>query len=412
VTTDEPRVESPESRAPGGARDRIRVVYVAHTFAVGGAEEMVLNLVRHLPRRFKPLVCCINSAGPIGEEIRSTGTPVAVLGLTPGLRHPWHVGGVRRYMRDVRPAIVHTFLLTASLYGRLAAMLEHVPIVIGTEVNIYERKRPHHIVAERLLMKRTDRVIVSARSVRDFYVAQVHADPAKIDVIYNAVDWSVLQHAESPGTRERVRASLGLGADMPVAGVIARLTEQKGHRFLFEALAAPPLAGVRLLVVGDGELREPLRAEAERLGIADRVMFLGARRDLGDLLAALDVFVMPSLWEGLPLSLILAMGAALPVVATAVAGMPEVVTPGETGWLVPPADASALSRALGEAFGDGAGAAAIGKAAREWVRPRFGVDEYVNSVVSLYDQLLAERSMVASVGGVRLQPDEDVHSPS
>jgi glycosyltransferase involved in cell wall biosynthesis len=308
------------------------------------------------------------------------------------LRHPWHLAGIRRYLREVQPAIVQTFLLTASLYGRLAAMLEHVPIVIGTEVNIYERKRSHHILAERLLMNRTDRVIVSARSVREFYVRQIHADPAKIDVIYNAVDWSMLQPAELPGARARMRESLGLAADVKLAGVIARLTEQKGHRFLFEALAAPALADVHLLVVGDGDLRDSLRAEAGRLGVASRVHFLGARRDLGDLLAAIDVFAMPSLWEGLPLSLILAMGAALPVVATAVAGIPEVVAPGETGWLVPPADAPALVRALSEVFRDRDRAAAIGRAAREWVRPRFGVDEYINAVAGLYDRLLTARA--------------------
>jgi glycosyltransferase involved in cell wall biosynthesis len=365
---------------------------MAHTFAVGGAEEMVLNLVQHLPPRFQPVVCCIHDAGPIGEEIRKTGTPVSVLGLTPGLRRPGDLSGIRRYLRDQRPAILHTFLLTASLYGRLAALLEHVPVVIGTEVNIYERKRWHHILAERLLMRGTDRVIASARSVREFYARQVHADPEKVDVIYNAVDWNALRTAEQPGTRERMRTSLGLSADMKVAGVIARLTEQKGHRFLFQALAAPPLADVHLLVVGDGELREALRVDAGRLGLASRVHFLGARRDLGEQLAAVDVFVMPSLWEGLPLSLILAMGAALPVVATSVAGIPEVVVDGEAGWLVPPGDSAALARALTDVFADPARAASIGRAARDWVRPRFGVEEYVNAVAGLYDRLLAARA--------------------
>src|SRR5207244_12050729 len=104
-------VTSPEPQASSLQRDRIRVCYMAHAFAVGGAEEMVLNLVQHLPWRFEPLVCCINQAGPIGEEIRKRGTPVAVLGLTPGLRHPWDVAGIRRYLRETKPAIVHTFLL-------------------------------------------------------------------------------------------------------------------------------------------------------------------------------------------------------------------------------------------------------------------------------------------------------------
>ena len=363
---------------------------MAHTFAVGGAEEMVLNLVQHLPSRFEPVVCCINQAGPIGEEIRKTGTPVEVLGLTPGLRHPWDVAGIRRYLRETRPAIVHTFLLTASLYGRLAAILEHVPIVIGTEVNIYERKRRHHILAERMLMSKTDRVIVSANSVRDFYVDQIHADPRKIDVVYNAVDWKAI---ESTRPRDEMRASLGLPPDAKVAGVIARLTEQKGHRFLLQAMTTPALARVHLLVVGDGDLREPLTAEAQDLGLASRVHFLGARRDLGDLLAAMDVFVMPSLWEGLPLSMILARGAAVPVVATEVAGIPEVVTDGQTGWLVPAGNSLALATALVDAFRDDARTKRIALAARDFVLPRFGVDGYISSVAGLYDEL------------VRLKPD-------
>jgi len=357
---------------------------MAHAFAVGGAEEMVLNLVQHLPGRFEPMVCCINHAGPIGEEIQKTGTPVAVLGLTPGLRRPFDIAGIRRYLRETKPAIVHTFLLTASLYGRLAAILEHVPIVIGTEVNIYERKRRHHILAERMLMSHTDRVIVSANSVRDFYVDQIHADPGKIDVVYNAVDFKSIQ---SSVPREAVREALGVPSHARVAGMIARLTEQKGHRFLFQALTTPALSSVHLIVVGDGELREALKAEAQDLSIASRVHFVGARRDLGDLLAAMDVFVMPSLWEGLPLSMILAMGAGMPVVATEVAGIPEIVVDGQTGWLVPAGNSLALATALVEVFADRPRAMKIGSAAREYVLPRFGVDGYVNAIVNIYDGL-------------------------
>ena len=382
---------------------RVRVVYLAHAFMVGGAEEMVLNLVRHLPQRFEPLVCCIHEAGPIGAEIARTGTPVTVLGLNPGLRRPWDVARIQRYLSDARPQIVHTFLLTASLYGRLAAMLARVPIVIGTEVNIYEHKRGSHAMAERLLMAGTDRVVVSAESVREFYIRQVHADPAKVEVIYNAVDWSQLQ---TTMTREAMRASLGLASAATVAGIIARLTEQKAHGCLFDALAATPeLAGVQLLVVGDGELGAALRARTEALGLTSRVHFLGARRDLGNLLAAMDVFVLPSLWEGLPLSLVLAMGAGVPVVATNVAGIPEVVEEGRTGLLVPPADSAALGRALARLFGDASLRQRLGRDARAAVLPRFGVDGYVSSVTHLYDRLLSKRGTVsAALSGQSLQP--------
>ena len=373
-------------------RRRTRVVYMAHAFMVGGAEEMVLNLVRHLPERFEPVVCCINQAGPIGEEIEKTGVPFHVFHLNPGVRRPLHVLEIQRRLRELKPDIVHTFLLTASLYGRLAAILAGVPIVIGTEVNIYENKRPHHALAEHFLMRGTDRVVVSAESVRDFYIKQVHAAPEKVDVIYNAVDFSQLQTTTS---RDALRASVGVPTGAPLAGIIARLTEQKAHRYLFEAMASTPgLEATHLLVVGDGELRDELRAMSERLGLSARVHFLGARRDLGDLLAAIDVFVMPSLWEGLPLSMVLAMGAGLPVVATRVAGIPEVVQDGTTGLLVPPADAPAFGAALARLIADPGLRQEMGAAASAFVRPRFGVDGYVASVSDLYDRLLIGKGLV------------------
>jgi glycosyltransferase involved in cell wall biosynthesis len=381
---------------------RIRVVYLAHAFMVGGAEEMVLNLVRHLPARFEPMVCCIHEAGPMGEEIRQTGTPVAVLGLEPGFRRPWDVGGIRRYLRETRPQIVHTFLLTASLYGRLAAIMERVPIVIGTEVNVYERKRWHHALAERLLMAGTSRVVVSAESVRDFYVHQIHADPAKVDVIFNAVDFSQAQPSIS---KAELRASLGVPVGAMVVGVIARLTDQKGHRFLFDALASrQELSNVHAIVIGDGARRDSLVNQVETLRLASRVHFVGARRDLGNLLGAMDVFVMPSLWEGLPLSLVLAMGASLPVVATAVAGIPEVVDDGRTGLLVPAGDASALAAALVSVCTDASLREGLGQAGRRSVLPRFGVDRYVDSIVGLYDRLLGERGLSHRPLGVSHQP--------
>ena len=368
---------------------RTKVVYLSHAFMVGGAEEMVLNLVRHLPERFEPVVCCIHKAGPIGEEIRKTGVPFTVLGLNPGVRRPWDLFRIQSYLSATQPQIVHTFLLTASLYGRLAAILAKVPVVIGTEVNIYERKRPHHALAERLLMSRTNRVVASAESVRDFYVKQVGADAEKVDVIYNAVDWSQLTPSI---TRDEMRASMGIPGDAMVVGIIARLTEQKAHRVLFDALASNQgLAGVHLVVAGDGELREDLKMQVEAAGLSTRVHFLGARRDLGNIMAAIDVFAMPSLWEGLPLSMVLAMGAGLPVVATRIAGIPEVVRDGVSGLLVPPGDAIALGAALARLVNDPELRHSLGATAREFVLPRFGVDEYVRSVTALYDRLLAER---------------------
>ena len=370
-----------------------RVLYLSHAFMVGGAEEMVLNLVRHLPPRFEPAVACIHEAGPIGEEIRRTGVPFSVLGLTPGLSRPLDVLRLRDALQALSPVIVHTFLLTGSLYGRFAAMMAGVPIVIGTEVNIYEKKRPLQARLERWLMKGTDAVVASAESVKAHYIAQVAADPDKVEVIYNAVDFAQL---ETTMTREAFRASIGVPLDVPAAGIIARLTEQKAHRVLFEAMTSAELSALHLIVVGDGELRDDLRSRAESLGIAGRVHFLGARRDLGNILAAIDIFAMPSYWECLSLSMVLAMGAGLPVVASRVAGIPEGVKAGVSGLLVDAGDSQQLARALATLVNDSRLRARLGAAARAFVLPRFGIDGYVASIATVYDRLLAAKGISTS----------------
>jgi glycosyltransferase involved in cell wall biosynthesis len=365
-------------------------MYMAHAFDVGGAEDMVLNLVRHLPDRFEPMVCAIHHRGAIGREIQEAGIPTTVLGLNPGLRRPWDVARLHRFLRRSRPHIVHTFLLTASLYGRLAAMLARVPIIIGTEQNIYHAKRLRHALAEWLLMAATARVVASAASVREHYIRSVHVNPAKVDVIYNAVDWD---HLQTTMGRDEMRNSLAIPAGTPVCAMIGRLTPQKGHVYAFEALArTPALARAHLIVAGDGELAQTLRNRAAALGIAGRVHFLGMRRDVGNVLSAAGVFVLPSLWEGLPLALVLAMGAGVPVVSTAVGGIPELVEDGRTGLLVRPADSLELGRALSQLLADPELCCRLAAAARTAVRPRFGIDACVASVTTLYDRLLEGRA--------------------
>jgi glycosyltransferase involved in cell wall biosynthesis len=370
------------------SRERIRVVYLTHTLGVGGAEELILNMVTRLPRdRYEPIVCCFeNPPGAIGSEIASHGIAVVPLGIAPGWRHPLAWWTIVRYLRRVRPDIVHTFLLPASLYGRSAAVAARVPIVIGTEVNIYERKQRHHIVAERLLAAVTACVVASAESVKTAYVRQLGIPAAAVRVVYNAVNWSRL---ESTLTPDAVRAELGIPLDRMVVGVVATLSDKKGHRVLLDAVARTPgLENIWLMLVGDGGERQALEAHAATLGIRDRVTFCGTRRDLGNVLAAMDVFALPSLWEGLPLALLLAMGAGRPVVATRLAGIPEVVTDGQTGLLVEPGDAEAIGSALARVCGDAALRTRLGAAARAAVRERFGAEAYTDAVTGIYEEFL------------------------
>jgi glycosyltransferase involved in cell wall biosynthesis len=370
------------------SRGVARVVYLTHALAVGGAEELMLNVVTRLPRdRYEPIVCTFESApGPMGDEMVAHGVRVVALGITPGWRHPFGWWAIVKCLRSLRPQIVHTFLLPASLYGRAAAAAARVPVIIGTEVNIYERKQWHHIVAERLLARASACIVASAESVKRAYVRQLGIRADVVRVIYNAVNWDQLQTTATP---EAVRAQLGIPADRVVVGVVATLQDKKGHGVLFEAFARTPgLERAWLMIVGDGPLRASLEATAGELGIRDRVTFCGTRRDLGNMLAAMDVFALPSLWEGLPLALILAMGAGRPVVATRLAGIPEVVTDGETGLLVEPGDAAALGSALARVCGDSVLRARLGAKARAAVRDRFGADAYSAALIGIYEEFL------------------------
>ncbi|MFI5178555.1 MAG: glycosyltransferase [Vicinamibacterales bacterium] len=374
---------------------RIRVVYLTHTLGVGGAEELILNVVTRLPRdRYEPIVCCFeNPPGPMGPEIAAHGIPVVPLGITPGWRHPLAWWTILKYLRRVRPHVVHTFMLPASLYGRSAAIAAGVPVVVGTEVNIYERKQWHHIIAERLLARASACIVASAESVKRAYVRQLGIDPDAVRVVYNAVNWNRLDATETPAD---VRRQLGIPGSRLVVGVVATLQDKKGHRVLLDAFAqTPALADVWLMLVGDGPLRPSLEAYATTLGLRDRVTFCGTRRDLGNLLPAMDVFALPSLWEGLPLALILAMGAGRPVVATRLAGIPEVVTDGDSGLLVEPGDSAAIGAALARLCGDAALRARMGGAARAAVLERFGADAYSEAVTRIYDEFLARRMVHA-----------------
>jgi glycosyltransferase involved in cell wall biosynthesis len=367
---------------------RVRVVYLTHTLGVGGAEELILNMVTRLPRdRYEPIVCCFeNPPGPIGSEIAGHDIEVVPLGIMPGWRRPLDWWTIVRYLRRVRPDIVHTFLLPASLYGRSAAVAARVPIVIGTEVNIYERKQRHHILVERMLAAVTACVVASAESVKTAYVRQLGIPTGAVRVVYNAVNWDRLQSTLTP---DAVRTELGIPLDRLVVGVVATLSDKKGHRVLLDAVAQTPgLEHIWLMLVGDGRERTALEQHAAVLGIRDRVTFCGTRRDLGNVLPAMDVFALPSLWEGLPLALLLAMGAGRPIVATRLAGIPEVVTDGQTGLLVEPGNAAALGSALARVCGDAALRGRLGAAARAAVRERFGADAYTEAVTGIYEEFL------------------------
>jgi glycosyltransferase involved in cell wall biosynthesis len=369
---------------------RLKVLYLVQHLTMGGAEELLRGIATGLPpERFEVVVGCFTREGIIARELREAGIRVELLPGEPGPRDPNAFWRLLLFVRAERPDVVHTFLLNAGLYGRLAAWLARVPAIYHAEQNVYADRSRRHLAFERFLAPRTTRVVACCRAVADFYASQVGVGRERLEVIYNAVDFAAV--APRPD-RERARAELGFGPDDLVLGCLGRLTEQKGHDVLLEAIARfQPRAQrgrLRLLLAGQGPWQARLGEQAAALGLVDQVQLLGIRRDRDTLYAAMDVFVLPSRWEGLSLALAEAAGVGLAVVATDVGGNAEVIDGQPGAWLVPPEDPDALASALSAAT---AVASHVRCFHRPEVRERFSLETHLRQLEESYLGALTQK---------------------
>jgi glycosyltransferase involved in cell wall biosynthesis len=372
-----------------GAANRIRLAIICQHLTMGGAEELVLGIATHLPTdRYELRVLCLSEQGVIADELRAAGVRVDVLPGEPGPRDTRAFARLVAHLRGWRPHIVHTFLLNAVLYGRLAAIVAGVPLIFAAEQNIYLHKASRHALMERILAKRTCRIIACCHAVSDFYQRQVKVPPAKLVVILNAVRYE--QFLPLP-SRAASHAALGLDPDLPTVGLIGRLTRQKGHDVLLHAVRKLKKSYPQLQVViaGQGEARPGLETLARELEIERNIHFVGLRRDREHLYGAFDVFALPSRWEGLSLALAEAVGAGIPTVATDVGGNREVIESDCSGLLVPGDDPTALAMALERLLGDHELRRRLSERGIVEVRPRFGIDRHVQQLDALYTYALA-----------------------
>jgi glycosyltransferase involved in cell wall biosynthesis len=189
----------PQRGGPGAGG--ARVLHVVTNLGVGGAERLVVSAARELPPRFESAICCLTDRGPLADEAAAAGIPVFCVGQFPGLSHPFAFLALQRTIRRFRPAIVHTHLQSANLYGRLAAILAGVPVVAATEHNVYEHKRRRYVIAERWLARRTDALIAVSPRVRTFLARQLALEESDIRVVPNGV--RVPQPSLQAGARVR-----------------------------------------------------------------------------------------------------------------------------------------------------------------------------------------------------------------
>jgi len=362
-----------------------RVLYLITDLDVGGAERVLLEVVRRLDReRYRPAVCSLAPPGDLAREFDRLGVPVFGLGMT-GYRHLLRAGRLFALLRRHRFDILHTHLCHANVLGRVVGRLAGVPVVVST-THVAEPRR-WHLLLERGTASLVDRVVAVSEAVGRYMIEQARIPAEKVLVIRNGVDPSRFRVP-----RGEFRQREGIPADRLLVTSVGRLHEQKGLGWLLEAarLVVSEWPEVRFLVVGEGPERKELLRLRDRAGLEEYVRFLGFRPDVPQILADSDVFVLPSLWEGLAIALLEAMAAGLPVVVTDVEGVREVVTDGETGLVVPPADAGALSSALGRLLSDPGLRKRLARAGRERVIRHFGWGKVVSDTMALYDTLLSE----------------------
>ncbi len=288
-----------------------------------------------------------------------------------------------------RVDLIHVNSYVPGNYARLAAALMQVPIIIDHWHGFTRFSRKRRLIC-RVLGYFTDVSIAVSQGVRDYLLSQIGLDPAKVRVVPNGVDLAAIDAAR-PGPE--VRRELGLSAGVPLLGLVGRLDHWgKGHKELFEAMAAlKERYPLHALIIGGGRRKREVRSLAASLGLAEVVHFLGHRRDVPDLLNALDIFILPSYSEGVSLALLEAMAAARPVIVSRVGGLPEVVEQGKTGLLIPPRDADALAEALARLLDDPDFAKKLGASARRRVRAHFSLDRLGREINAIYEELVAKK---------------------
>ncbi|MBI3820357.1 MAG: glycosyltransferase [Planctomycetes bacterium] len=375
-------------------RRGLRIMEVITTLGVGGAEMHLLSLTRGLlARGHAPEVFYLKGRGELAQDFLRSGIPVQKISMEGAGEAARAIYRLSSVMRRSKPDLIHTHLLKADAVGAVASFFAGRSGRLVSSKHNDERALLHPVFGRvHGMLSSLDRaVIVLSDHVGGFVAEHGRVSPRKIRRVYYGLDPARFENASADGLREELR----IGADEFVITCVARFAPQKAHTVLLDALSKTlqSVPRARLLLVGDdpfGDYRKRAEEHARSLRLNERALFLGIRRDVPRILAASDLFTMSSLWEGLGLVFLEAMAARLPVVATNVSAVPEVVPHGRCGLLVPPNDADVMARAFVNIAKRPDRGRSMGDAGRVWVRERFGIDRMVDETLAILESVVAE----------------------
>ena len=377
---------------------KYKIAYVIDGLSMGGAERLMVPILKHLSRTdFEAYVCALQSkdGNPMEDEIRALGVPVDCMDIK-HLRDWNALPRLIKYLKKNDVDLVHTQLEFANILGNISARFLHLPSVCTIHVmpslDVKAKSKLHQKLEWFVLNYFCNRVISVSEEAREYHLHISGTSASQVSTIYNGIDLSSFSSLERELERANVRAELGIPSDANLLTTVAVLRPQKGIQFMIRAmstvLASNP--NTYYLVAGNGSHRAALMEEVNNLGLGDRVIFPGMRQDVPRLLTASDVFVLPTLTEALPTVLAEAMAAKLPIIASRVGGVPEMITNGQNGCLVEPEDEEGLAQACIDLLVSSEKRAAVGAEGWRIVNQKFNIEKQVDQLETLYlDQLTA-----------------------
>jgi glycosyltransferase involved in cell wall biosynthesis len=369
----------------------LKLILCVVGLGMGGTETHVLELASRINRaRFDLTVCSFKSGGCVADELRARGIRVVSLGGT-GKMDARVMLRLWRFIKHEQPDVIQAFLFWANVAARLVG---HLAKTIRVVSSYHDEVVPEGLLnraIDRLTMKWTKYIVCCSEAVRRSVGQRIGGQKEQFVVIPFGVETNRFGNVGIMMSG----ATLGLQDGLPVIGTVCRLVEpKKGLRFLLEAVArlerevGKPVC--QLLIVGEGPAEKSLRALSEQLGIASHVVFSGMRREIPQLLSMMDIFVLPSLYEGFGIAILEAMAAGKPVVASTVGGIQEFVVSGESGLLVPPGDSVALAGAIRQLLAQPEQAKAMGRRGQEHVRKHYSIESVVRQHEQLYEMCVAQ----------------------
>ena len=379
------------------------IAHVIYRLDVGGLENGLVNLINHIPaERFRHAIICLSDYSAFRRRLRRGDVPVFALHKPPGNSPIMHFK-LWRLLRQLRPDIVHTRNLGA-LEGTLPAMLAGVPVRIhgehGRDVDDLDGRNARHQVMRRLFKPLVSHYIAVSRDLESYLRQKVGVPGSRVAQIYNGVDSERFHPAGE--RREDVPCAGFAGTDKFVIGTVGRMQEVKDQLTLARAFArlVRDIPGgdqrLRLVMIGDGPLRERVRVLLANAGVEQLAWLPGERDDVPRMMRSFDLFVLPSLAEGISNTILEAMASGLPVLATDVGGNPELIEPGVTGSLVPRNDADSMARAMHAYVESAELCRRQGSNARRTLERRFGMQAMAGAYMAVYDSMLGEKRSCAA----------------